>query len=46
MEQRGKISRALAAKIAIASKADAYTGNFIAEKLKESLEKRLKEIRG
>ncbi|MFP3492260.1 MAG: C/D box methylation guide ribonucleoprotein complex aNOP56 subunit, partial [Vulcanisaeta sp.] len=33
--QRGKIARALAAKLAIAAKADAFTGNFIAPRLKE-----------
>ncbi len=43
--QRGKIARALATKIAIAAKADAFTGQFIAEKLKEDLEKRIKEIK-
>ena len=41
---RGKLSRALAAKISIAAKADAYSHNFIAEKLKEQFEKRAKEI--
>ncbi len=46
LEQRGKIARALAGKISIAVKADAYTGNFIAEKLKADLDERLKEIRG
>ncbi len=43
--QRGKIARALATKIAIAAKADAFTGQFIAEKLKEDLEKRINEIK-
>ncbi len=41
---RGKIARALSAKLAIAAKADAFTGNFIAPKLKADLEKRLKAI--
>ena len=41
---RGKIARALAAKIAIASKADAYSHHFIAEKLKEQFETRAKDI--
>ena len=45
LKERGKISRALATKLAIAAKADYYTHNFIAEKLKDDLEKRLKEIR-
>ncbi len=43
-KQRGKIARALATKIFIASKADAFTKNFIAEKLKANFEKRLKDI--
>lgn len=44
MHQRGRIARALAAKLAIAAKADFYTHHFIAEKLKEQFEKRLKQI--
>jgi nucleolar protein 56 len=43
-EIRGKIARALAAKIAIASKADMYTKNFIAPQLKADFEKRYAEI--
>ena len=43
--QRGKIARALAAKLAIAAKADAFTGNFIAVKLKEDLLARIQEIK-
>ena len=43
--QRGKIARALAAKLAIAAKADAFTGNFIAPKLKEDLLARIQEIK-
>ena len=43
--QRGKIARILATKIAIASKADAFSHNFIAEQLKADLDKRLEEIR-
>ncbi len=46
LKQRGKISRALATKLAIAAKADFYSHAFIAEKLKADLDKRLKEIRG
>ncbi|MEM3400366.1 MAG: hypothetical protein QXP42_06050 [Candidatus Micrarchaeia archaeon] len=38
---RGKIARLLSAKISIAAKGDAYTKHFIAEKLKEDLEKKL-----
>ncbi|MEE9593605.1 MAG: ribosomal biogenesis protein [Thermoplasmata archaeon] len=35
--QRGPIARALAGKIAIASRADTYTGRFIAEELKKEV---------
>jgi nucleolar protein 56 len=45
LSQRGRIARSLAAKLAIAAKADAFTGNFIAGKLKESLDARLAQIR-
>ncbi len=41
---RGKVARLIAAKVSIAAKADAYTKNFIAPKLKEELEKKMKEI--
>jgi len=44
LHQRGRIARALAAKLAIAAKADFYTQHFIAPKLKEQFEKRLKQI--
>ncbi|MBP1449237.1 MAG: C/D box methylation guide ribonucleoprotein complex aNOP56 subunit, partial [Thermoproteus sp.] len=43
--QRGKIARALAAKLAIAAKADAFTGNFIAPKLKEDILARIQEVK-
>ena len=43
--QRGKIARALAAKLAIAAKVDAFTGRFIGDKLKEELERRIEEIK-
>ena len=43
--QRGKVARILATKIAIASKADAFSHNFIAEQLKRDLDKRIDEIR-
>ncbi|MDP8003839.1 MAG: C/D box methylation guide ribonucleoprotein complex aNOP56 subunit, partial [Caldisphaera sp.] len=43
--QRGKIARALAAKLAIAAKVDAYSGRFIGNKLKEDLNKRTEEIK-
>jgi len=42
---RGKIARALAAKIAIAVKADAYSKRFIAKELKDKFEERVKNIR-
>ncbi|MCX8198101.1 MAG: NOP58 family protein [Candidatus Micrarchaeota archaeon] len=41
---RGKIARALAAKLAIASKADAISRNFIAARLKEEFELQAKKI--
>ena len=41
---RGKIARALAAKLTIASKADAISHNFIAEKLKATFEAHVKRI--
>ncbi|MFH0835397.1 MAG: hypothetical protein V1881_03575 [Candidatus Micrarchaeota archaeon] len=43
--KRGKIARALAGALSIAAKADFYTKNFIAPKLKEDLEGRLAQIR-
>ncbi|MET1101755.1 MAG: C/D box methylation guide ribonucleoprotein complex aNOP56 subunit [Pyrodictiaceae archaeon] len=43
--QRGKIARALAAKLAIAAKVDYFTGRFIGDKLKEILKKRIEEIK-
>ncbi len=43
--QRGKIARALAAKLAIAAKVDYFTGRFIGDKLKEMLRKRIEEIK-
>jgi nucleolar protein 56 len=45
-KERGKIARLLSTKIAIALKADFYTKRFIAEKLKQDLDKRMKEIKG
>jgi nucleolar protein 56 len=42
---RGKIARLLSTKIAIALKADFYSKNFIAEKLKEDMDRRMEEIR-
>lgn len=43
--QRGKIARALATKLAIAAKADYFTGRFIADKLKKELMERIEEIK-
>lgn len=44
-KKRGKIARLLSTKIAIALKADFYSKNFIAEKLKADLDRRMDEIR-
>ena len=41
---RGKIARALATKISMAAKADAFTHHFIGERLKEEFERRYREI--
>jgi len=41
---RGKIARALAGKLSIAARTDAFTGNYIGDKLKEELMERVKEI--
>lgn len=43
--QRGKIARALAAKLAIAARIDAFTGEYKADELREQLEQRIKEIK-
>ncbi len=43
--QRGKIARALAAKLAIAARIDAFTGEYKADELKEQLEQRIEEIK-
>jgi nucleolar protein 56 len=42
---RGKIARALAGKLAIAARADAFGGQYIGAQLKASLENRIDEIR-
>lgn len=44
-EKRGRIARAYATKITIALKADFYTKNFIAKKLKTDLEGTIKKIK-
>lgn len=43
--QRGKIARALATKLAIAARADYFTGRFIADELKKALLERIDEIK-
>jgi nucleolar protein 56 len=43
--QRGKIARALAGKLAIATRADAFGRRKIGEELKANLDKRIEEIR-
>jgi nucleolar protein 56 len=42
--QRGKIARAIAGKLAIAARTDAFGGKYIGEELKAGLEKRITEI--
>jgi nucleolar protein 56 len=42
--QRGKIARVIAGKLAIAARADAFGGNFIGERLKSDVNKRIEEI--
>ena len=42
--QRGKIARALAGKLAIAARSDAFSGHYIGDGLKASFERRIKEI--
>jgi len=43
--QRGKIARALAGKLAIAARVDAFKGEYMGDKLKADLEKRIDEIK-
>lgn len=43
--QRGKMSRAVAGKLAIAARTDAFSGRYIGDSLKDSLEKRIDEIK-
>jgi nucleolar protein 56 len=43
--QRGKIARALASKLAIAARLDAYGGGYRGEELSEGFDERVKEIR-
>lgn len=43
--QRGKVARALAGKIAIAARIDAFSGKYVGDELKADLERRVKEIK-
>lgn len=43
--QRGKIARALAGKLAIAARLDAFSGEYRGEELKKGLEKRIEEVK-
>jgi nucleolar protein 56 len=43
--QRGKIARAIAGKLAIAVRIDAFKGEFMGNKLKAALDRRIEEIR-
>jgi nucleolar protein 56 len=43
--QRGRIARALAGKLAIAARSDAFSGKYIGDTLREGLEKRVEEIK-
>jgi nucleolar protein 56 len=42
--QRGKVARALAGKLAIAARIDAFSGKYVGDELKADLEKRIGEI--
>jgi len=42
--QRGKIARALAGKLAIAARADAFGGRYVGDALKADVDKRIEEI--
>ncbi len=43
--QRGKIARALAGKLTIAARVDAFRGKYVGDELKADLEKRIEEIK-
>jgi len=43
--QRGKIARALSGKLSIASRVDAFGGEFMGDKLKGNVEKKIEEIK-
>jgi len=42
---RGKIARAFAGRLAIAVRTDAFSGNYIGDRLKEDLQRRIEEIK-
>jgi len=42
--QRGKVARALAGKLAIAARTDAFSGKYLGDDLRANLERRIKEI--
>ncbi|MBS7270024.1 MAG: C/D box methylation guide ribonucleoprotein complex aNOP56 subunit [Candidatus Freyarchaeota archaeon] len=43
--QRGKIARVYAGKLAIAARIDAFTGEYVAEELKEDIKRRIAQIK-
>jgi nucleolar protein 56 len=43
--QRGKIARALSGKLSIAARVDAFKGDFIGEKLRDNVNKKIDEIK-
>ncbi len=43
--QRGKIARALSGKLSIAARIDAYDGNFLGEKLRDDVNRKINEIK-
>lgn len=43
--QRGKIARALSGKLSIASRVDAFGGEFVGEKLRDDVNKKVEEIK-
>jgi nucleolar protein 56 len=43
--QRGKIARAIAGKLAIAVRIDAFRGEYVGDKLKAAMDRRIEEIR-
>jgi nucleolar protein 56 len=43
--QRGKIARALSGKLSIAARVDAFEGEFVGEKLRKNVDKKIEEIK-